>query len=316
MLNLIRNEWMKLWSKKATWVMVVLIALLMIGSAGIFKWIKSPIGESPTDDWKIASQEQVKLLESQLTDPNLSKEELQDLKDSITVEKHRLEKDIAPITSESVKGFINEIPGMLSVITLFTVVVAGGIVASEFSQGTIKMLLTRPVSRGKILTSKLLTVGLYAVFMASISLLVGIIAAYIFFDSSPGTSLEVVNGKVVEVSFWVRLLLLMGLSLVNVLVIGMLAFMVGSVFRSSSLAIGISIFLMFAGVNITYMLAFKFELAKYILFANTNLTQYIGNGQPLIDGMTMSFSIAVVSVYMLVFLVISYWSFIKRDVAA
>ncbi|TQR18972.1 ABC transporter permease [Psychrobacillus vulpis] len=313
MLNLIRNEWLKLWSKKATWVMLVITALLMIGLGGIFKWIQSQTDQ--VDDWKQSSQAQITSLEEQLAIPNLSDDELKSFEDALLIEKYRLDHNIAPISSESVKGFINEIPGILSIITLFTVVVAAGIVASEFSQGTIKMLLTRPVKRWKILTSKLITVGIFAIVMSAVLLLFGVITGYIFFDQIPGRSLEVVNGNVVDVSFWGRLLLLIGLSLINVFVIGTLAFMIGSVFRSSSLAIGISIFLMFMGVNIVLILS-RFEFVKYILFANTNLTQYIGNNQPMIEGLTMPFSIAVISVYVLVFLVISYWSFIRRDVAA
>lgn len=292
--------------------MVILLALLMIGSAGITKWVNQITQEV---EWKQDSQSQVTFLEQQISIPNLSEGELQEYKGALEIEKYRLANDIAPMSSESVKGFIKDLPGMLSVITLFTVVVAAGIVASEFSQGTIKMLLTRPVKRWKILTSKLITVGIFAMVMTVILLIVGVISGYIFFDSIPGRELEVVNGRVVDVSFWGRLLLLTGLSLVNVLVIAILAFTIGSVFRSSSLAIGISIFLMFMGVTITGLLA-RFEIAKYILFANTNLTQYIGQRQPIIEGLTMPFSIAVISVYVAVFLVISYWSFIKRDITA
>lgn len=293
--------------------MIILVALLMIGSAGITKWVQNQ--SEPTGDWKQDSKGQVMYLEGEIANANLSTDQLNRFKDQLAVEKYRLEHDIAPVSQGSVNGFIGSVPDMLSVITLFTVIVAAGIVATEFSQGTIKMLLTRPVKRWKILTSKLLTVGIFAIVMSAILLLFGVIGGYIFFESIPGTNLEVVNGSVVEISYWGRLLLLIALSLVNVFVIGMLAFMIGSVFRSSSLAIGISIFLMFMGVNITFLLS-RFEFAKYILFANTDLGQFIGNRQPMIDGLTMPFSIVVVLVYVIIFLFISYWSFMKRDVTA
>lgn len=293
--------------------MVVLVALLMIGFAGINKWINNQ-PESRVD-WKLSSQENISSLEGQLAIPGLTKEQKKQFKETIEVEKYRLERNVAPIDFDEEKSFISNIPGMLSIITLFTVVVAAGIVASEFSQGTIKMLLTRPVKRWRILTSKLITVGIFAVLMTVVLFIVGVISGYIFFDSIGGKELEVVNGQIVVVSFWGRLLLLTGLSLINVFVIGTLAFMIGSVFRSSSLAIGISIFLMFMGVTITSVLA-RFDFAKYILFANTNLTQYIGENHPLIAGLTMPFSIMVILVYVIAFLVVSYWSFIKRDVTA
>ena len=299
MLNLVQNEWLKLWSKKSTWVMSILLVLLMLASAGLVKWVYSIDISQSSEGETITVEEMTAISEG----PELTK--------------YRTDNNLSPIIDDSAQGFINGLPNMMSVVTLFTVVVAGGIVASEFSQGTIKMLLTRPMKRWKILTSKLITVGLFAIMMSIVLLVSGIIFGYIFFDNVPGTQLELVDGKVVEVSYWGRLLLLTALSLVNVFVIGSLAFMIGSVFRSSSLAIGISIFLMFAGVQVTQILAMlEFEFPKYILFANTNLSQFIGTNTPLIESMTLSFSIIIIAVYLLIFLVTSYWSFTKRDVTA
>ena len=42
--------------------------------------------------------------------------------------------------------------GIMSLVILLMIIASAGIVASEFSQGTIKMLLSRPVKRWKILT--------------------------------------------------------------------------------------------------------------------------------------------------------------------
>jgi ABC-2 type transport system permease protein len=90
--------------------------------------------------------------------------------------------------------------------------------------------------------------------------------------------------------------------------------MIGSVFRSSSLAIGLSIFLLFVGTPIVLFLS-KYEIAKYILFTHTDLTGYI-TGNLYVPGMTWTLSLVVLTVYMLLFLVISFWSFTKRDVTA
>ncbi|MER2260585.1 MAG: ABC transporter permease [Psychrobacillus sp.] len=299
LLNLVRNEWLKLWSKKATWIMAILLVLVMLAAASFVKWMTTmEVGQDESGETITVSQ-----MAAGSEDPEITK--------------YRLDNDLPPISDDSAQGFITGLPGMMSVVTLLTVVVSGGIVASEFSQGTMKMLLTRPVKRWKILTSKLLTVGLFAVAMTGILLISGIIFGYIFFDNVPGTQLELVDGAVVEVSFWGRLLLLTALSLINVLVIGTLAFMIGSVFRSSSLAIGISIFLMFTGVQVTGVLAvLKIDASKYILFANTNLGQFIGTNSPLLESMSMGFSIVVIAVYLVIFLVTSYWSFTKRDVTA
>lgn len=59
----------------------------------------------------------------------------------------------------------------------------------------------------------------------------------------------------------------------------------------------------------------KFEWAKYSLFANTNLMDYF-NGQPLFEDMTIGFSIAVLIVYFILFNLIAFLFFVKRDVRA
>ena len=52
--------------------------------------------------------------------------------------------------------------GLIILVTLFTVIIAGDMVAGEFTRGTIKLLLIRPASRSKILLSKYVTTLLFA----------------------------------------------------------------------------------------------------------------------------------------------------------
>jgi ABC-2 type transport system permease protein len=72
---------------------------------------------------------------------------------------------------------------------------------------------------------------------------------------------------------------------------------------------------MFTGGQITNLIAMKFSWAKYILFANTDLMQYF-EGSPLINGMSLSFSFSVLTIYFLVFHFLAFYIFNKRDVAA
>ncbi len=59
----------------------------------------------------------------------------------------------------------------------------------------------------------------------------------------------------------------------------------------------------------------KFTWAKYILFANTNLMQYF-EGAPMVEGMTITFSIIMILVYFVIFQFLAFYVFKKRDVAA
>ena len=175
--------------------------------------------------------------------------------------------------NSSRETMIMDSSGIGSIVVLLAVIVAAGIVASEFTQGTIKMLLSRPVKRWKILTAKYVTVHLFGILLMLVGFVVSIICAYLFFQSGEGQEL-VWNGKeVVAASVWGKGLYMLLLSFANVFVTATFAFMIGSVFRSSSMAIGLSLFIYFMGSTVVMLLA-KYEIVKYIVFTHMDLTMY------------------------------------------
>ena len=309
MLKLIQNEWIKLWRKKGTWIMVIILALAIVGLSSINK-IADQFDDS---DWIEEMQADVVKVEEQLASPDLTEEEIADLE----LERDDLQESIAmnieynqPTTRE---GTIVNTYDMMSIVTLLTVIAAAGIVATEFSQGTIKMLLSRPVKRWKILISKYLTVLLFGLLLAVITYVLSIASAFILFPSAEGNSILWGETDLAVTAVWGKSLYMMLLGFANVIMISTFAFMLGSVFRSTSLAIGVSLFLHFTGTLIVVLLE-KFAVAKYILFAH-GLTQY-ETGYKLLESNTMSFSIVVLVVYAVVFLAISFTTFIKRDITA
>lgn len=105
-----------------------------------------------------------------------------------------------------------------------------------------------------------------------------------------------------------------GLSLVTLLMMASFAFMISTIFRNSSMAIGVACTLMLAGNSIV-LFAAQYSWAKYFLFANTNLSQYFNGAEPFMEGMSLSFSITVLCIYLAVFLTASWATFNKRDIA-
>ena len=105
------------------------------------------------------------------------------------------------------------------------------------------------------------------------------------------------------------------MSFIETFMLATMAFMISTVFRNNTIAIGLSILLLTIGSMITNIVAGYFDWAKYILFANTNLMQYI-NGSQLVEGMTMTFSVIVLLVYFVIFLALALVVFSKRDVTA
>lgn len=316
MLNLIRNEWMKSFNRIGTYTMIGILVLFVLGIGGIEKYmdVKHPPKENP--NWKTELQQQNIQYQTDLKGNN-SDSYKEYLKGEVAKNNYRIEHDIAPNEKMLVWKFVESSSGLIQLVGMFVIVIAAGIVASEFSWGTIKLLLIRPMSRSKILLSKYLAVLLFAGFFLLILFGLSTLVGWVLFGTEDTTYLTYSAGKVTEMPILLYLGKVYLYASINMLMLSTMAFMISAVFRNSSLAIGISLTLMFVGSTITNILAmqFDFEWTKYILFANTNLMMY-ENGQVLVEGMTKGFSITVLLAYFIVFMFFSFFIFKKRDVTA
>ncbi|MBX9973158.1 ABC transporter permease [Cytobacillus firmus] len=319
MVGLIQNEWMKIFRRPGTYVMIGLL-LIMTTVAGAFIKYQESGGTVPDNtEWKRGLQTQNESYQKQLEEmgemaPREMKEQYQR---EIAINEYRIKNDISPNQEYSVWGFVSDTSQLIEFAGLFTIIIAGGIVASEFSWGTIKLLLIRPIKRVKILGAKYITVVLFGLLVLSIlfgysALLGGLLFG---FPEKAFPYLYYYNGTVTEQSMGLHLIAYYGLKSINMLMLATMAFMISAVFRNSSLAIGLSLFLMFMGGQVTRLIAMKYDWAKYSLFANTDLLQYF-EGMPMVQGMTIGFSILMILIYFLLFQVLAFYVFNKRDVSA
>ncbi len=193
--------------------------------------------------------------------------------------------------------------------TIFTVVIASDSVAGEFSWGTIKLLLIRPWSRSKILLSKYISLVLFSLLSTAVMMLFAYGASLIF--SSGNASANVGSFTAFEYAMLDVLC-----SYFEMFITAALAFMVSSVFRASGLAIGLSLFIMFT--QSMFAMIFnpeRYAWAKYLIFTHMDLHRYIlSDTGPA--GITFGFSALVLGVYYLLFLLVAWYVFRKRDVAA
>lgn len=312
MLNLIRNENMKIYLRVRTWVLVAILVGLTCTALTVFKHVS----DVPKEDWRTQTQRQINSDERSLETKDLPAAFKDQLQKNILVGEYRLARNIPP-AEYTLWGGISSMAEMIQLVTIFVVVIAGDIVASEFAGGTIKLLLIRPFSRSKILLSKYFATILFSVFLLGALFGTAFAASGILFGfSSAGTSYVYAGNDftVHEGSMLFHVLATYGLKSIELVMIVTMAFMISTAFRSSSLAIGISMMTLFLGRGVTLFLS-RYSWGKYWLFANTDLTQYL-DGRPHMEGMSMPFSIAVLLLYFLLFNILSWSIFNKRDVAA
>jgi len=319
MYKLVQNELLKIFKRSGTYVMIGLLILIVTVVGAFVKYQESGGTVPDNSEWKQGLQlentnleKQVAELEGQVPDSQITY-----YKRQIAINEYRIEHGLSPNSAYSVWEFVSDNVSIIELAGMFTIIIAAGIVASEFNWGTIKLLLIRPVSRSRILVAKYLTVLIFALIVVALCFSYSTVLGFILFGGPENASpyLNYHQGTVTEQSMFMHLLSSYGLNSVNMLMLATMAFMISAVFRSSSLAIGISLFLMFTGAQLTSLVAMKYDWAKYILFANTDLTQYF-EGSPLVEGMTLPFSIIVLAVYFILFQLLAHLVFKKRDVAA
>jgi ABC-2 type transport system permease protein len=313
LLNLVKNENMKVYRRYRTWILLLLLIAICCMVSILSHYDR---GNRSEVDWKSNYRQSIQENQKQLQDPNLPKTAKEVIEKSTKQDQYSLDHNIPPMQTTLWGGVMNA-ASLVQIVTLFTVIICGDMVAGEFTWGTIKLLLIRPASRSKILLSKYISTLLFALVLLltlfiSAVLVNGILNG--FHDiGMPYLSVDS-SGMVHESNLMLHVFTTYGYKLVELVMVVTLAFMISTVFRSGSLAIGISIFIMFAGQVIAILLM-RYSWGKYFLFANTDLTQYL-EGRPLRQGMSMGFSITVLIVYFVIFNVLSWSIFKKRDVAA
>ncbi|MFG6150520.1 ABC transporter permease [Halobacillus sp. B23F22_1] len=311
-IQLVKNEQMKLFSQISTWVMLIILAVLVVGVGVFFKvdGMLTEESDQPSENW----EEQLQTENEQLQQDIDEESGFSDLnQETIAMNQYRLDHEIPP-DGYDVWDFVQENRSNVSIISLLTIIVAASIIANEFKWGTIKLLLIRPISRTKILAAKYVSVLVYAMMMLLFLYVLSFITGSLLFGFAGLNEpyLFMKDGEVQEAPIFQHTASQYMLSSVNLVMMATFAFMISTIFRNSSLAIGVAIFLMMSGNTIVGFFANK-EWAKYILFANTDLNQFF-TGTPMISDLTLGFSITVLSAYLIIFLGLAWVFFTKRDV--
>lgn len=302
---------MKIYRRLRTWILAILLIVIVVLTG-----VLSHSDYHKSDSWKVRATETIEHNKTELANPDIPDNFKKQMREESALQQYMLDHNYPPMENTLWGGMLTA-SGLIILVTLFTVIIAGDMVAGEFTWGTIKLLLIRPASRSKILLSKYLTTLLFAATLLIILFITALIVNGFSYGFERLTLPHLtVNaaGQVQEKNMLFYVFATYGLKLIELVMIVTLAFMISTVFRSASLAIGLSIFIMFAGQVIT-LLFMRYTWGKYFLFANTDLTPYLED-RPLAEGMTMGFSITVLVVYFLLFNVLSWEIFRRRDVAA
>ncbi|QSO51986.1 ABC transporter permease subunit [Alicyclobacillus curvatus] len=304
---------MKIYRRTRTWILAAAMVALIVLTGILYHHQHNT---SVPANWKQQLVTQNTKIQQELSakhNPGLNNQQLEV---QYKTNQYHIEHNIPPSATTG-WDFANLIVSNMGfLVTVFVAVIAGDIVASEFSFGTIKALLIRPVKRWQVLLSKFIAALIFGVVFTALTFVISyVVGGLLFGFGGAGHAQIYVNGHqtISEASTAAFTLMNYGFMAVQLLFTMTIAFMISSLFRSSALAIAMSIVTLFVGSTVVNLLS-RYSWDKYILFANTDLSQYFING-PHIHGMTLGFSIVMLAVYFVVMKGLSYVVFGKRDVS-
>ena len=313
MIALIRNELMKLFQRKSSWIYPIILVIAVIVGGIIY----NKVSGEPDPNWQAGMKAEI--AELQQNAKTAQDEEKQFITDEIEQKQKYLDENVNPNSVSNWHFMNNVVFGVTTLVTLLAVIVCSASVSSEFADGTIKQLLIRPHQRWAILMSKYLSLIIYSLILVTTLITAGYLVGTIIFGNGDFTAkifeMAIDGQKVAEVG--PQFFLKIAYYLPSLLVITAIAFMLSTLFKSQALAVGIGIFVLFVSSTLgglIVLLAEKYEWAKYLIFPHLDLTIYALQDKILGD-ITLPISLVILAVYYAIFMILTFVFFQKRDIS-
>ena len=322
--KLLLNEMEKLYKKKRLaaiiLILLVLIPIFIYAQDAQMKQREERLG---TNDWRIVLQQSIIDSQNRLQSSGIPEEWKKQLTIMIDQQQYYLDNDINPNSPGAptfVREFLSE--GIAMFIPLLVMIIAIDLVSGERSDGTIKILLTRPIKRWKILLSKYVTLLLAVSLIIFLVLILSYLLAGMFFHFDGlkipvATGFAIENGALVTESIklvpqWQYILMIAGLAWFVGVVTGTISFMVSVLVHNTSIGMGIMFAALIAGA-ILKGFASAWAGAKYIFSVNLDLTDYLSGNLPMVEGLTLDFSIMILAIWGIAALCVAFLVFTRQD---
>ncbi|MET3208244.1 UNVERIFIED_CONTAM: ABC-2 type transport system permease protein [Paenibacillus sp. PvR008] len=245
MIQLIRNENMKIYKRKSTWIIIILLILYVIIQMAN---LKSSGVTDYNEGWKTLLQHENSKLTRDAAKSDALPIEKKMAAEKVLMNQYYLDHNLPPQLSPW-NFTVNQARNLIVGISLLALIVAGDIVASEFSAGTIKFLLTRSATRTKIYFAKYISILLFGLFLVLLTFLAAVFFGGLMFGfNGIGDSYLFVKDQTIQKANMIQALL--GGFLLNIpfmVLVLTFAFMISAAFRSVTFSIVFSMLTAIAG---------------------------------------------------------------------
>ncbi len=330
--SLVGNEVFKIIMKKRLWVIVgiliILIGLFAYGEHYTRERTQSQIAErlgiDDVDDWREITNQQLLDLERRLDNPFIPEEGRASIQVRAEQLRYYLAEDINPTTFSAAQFMSNFMEQSIFLfLPLLIILLASDIVSKESTTGTIKLLMTRPVPRWKILTSKLLALTILEMIVILLMAVIALGISYITFGHGGFrepviTGFRVVNGEldasnIQTVSRGTYIFMTYSLGYIVAFSIGKMALMVSVLVKSTAASIGIMMSSLIGGTFLSFFIS-DWEITRYLFNVNLRLTDFLSGDLQPVEGLSLSFSIGVLLLWALAATLVAFGVFSYKDI--
>lgn len=323
--GLVENETLKvLRRRRFRVVLLVLAAILSLIVFAQWRQEQREARENPKADWRAAVEKRATEMERRSSSRRVPPAFARFLKFEAGRLRYHLERGIDP-DQKTGPLFARFHAGIASVllIPLLVAVFAADLVSSEFSEGTVKLLLTRPVARWKVLASKFVTMGLFTTLTNLFSGLLAFGIAGLAFGYS-GWGAPVLTGfsigdggfdasAVRMLPLWQDAVAAYGLAWVSALAVGCVTMLLSVLLRSTAAAMGTMMATLISG-TILSRVASEWEAAKWFFVTALPLPDYYAGVPTPVSGMTLGFCVGVLVAWAAAATAVAFVVFVRRDV--
>lgn len=262
-------------------------------------------------------------MDRNLNEPNMS------YQDKVSKQKMIEESEIAKYILEtkqdvekqaSLRGILLNVFDEYSIfIIIFIIMIAGGIVSSEFEKGTVKMLLVKPYKRGKILLAKYIVSLLMILFIFVITVVFQVIVGGVVFGfdslSIPAVVYNFKTNSVVTYNMFEYVLIIAVNKLPIYVLLTTLAFALSSIFANTVIAVVLPILGNVASAVIN-QLASVYSIRELAVFPTLNwdFSQFLFGRLPAYEFTSLGFAVCVCVAYWAIMVSVAWIAFRKREI--
>lgn len=202
---------------------------------------------------------------------------------------------------------------------ILILVLSGTILCDEFRDGTIKLLLIKPYSRGKILLSKyfsiIIVLGINILCLVIFQLLIG---GIIFGYNSMDLPVVIYNfncSMLIEYSVIKYMIIRIMTKLPFFIVLISITMLIGVISSSIIISITIPLLLyMFTPTLESLAIQYNLEFMKYLININWNMQGYLFGNIKEFSMLTVGWSLFIIIIYLLVIWMLTLKTFCKKDI--